>query len=217
MNLRAVIFDFGGVLCFHPTREQAAEVAAACGLSVPEFLQAFWANRHPYDAGKIDPQEYWRSVARATGRTFDDGLVAELVRLETGLWNRYDDRVLAWAAQLRAQGLRLGLLSNLPAPLGQHLRETRTLLYRFDHVTFSFELGVVKPQPAIYEDATRGLGVAPGEALFLDDRPENVEGARAVGLHAELFVSWEKFEQDTLARYRLPAPEAGPVSLLQSP
>jgi len=106
MNIRAVIFDFAGVLCFHPTREQAAEVAAACGLSVPEFLQAFWANRHPYDAGKIEPQEYWHGVARATGRTFDDGLVTELVRLETGLWNRYDDGVLAWVAQLRAKGVQ---------------------------------------------------------------------------------------------------------------
>jgi putative hydrolase of the HAD superfamily len=201
MNLRAVIFDFGGVLCFHPTAEQVAEVAGACGLPVPEFLRAFWANRHPYDAGEIGPQEYWRAIGRTAGRTFDDSLVAEMVRHEIDFWSRFDHRVLDWALQLRARGLRLGMLSNMPSPLGRHLRETRTLLNHFDHVTFSFELGVVKPQPAIYEDSIRGLAVEPSEALFLDDRPENVEGARAVGLQAELYVSWEKFRQEALARY----------------
>ena len=58
----------------------------------------------------------------------------------------------------------------------------------------------------IYENAIRGLGVASEEALFLDDRQENVEGARAAGLHAELYVTWEDFVQETPARYGLPAP-----------
>jgi putative hydrolase of the HAD superfamily len=82
------------------------------------------------------------------------------------------------------------------------------LLDHFDHVTLSYELRVTKPQAGIYEDAIRGLSVAPAEALFLDDRPENVAGAKAVGLQAELYVSWEQFEKDALGRYGLPAPEA---------
>ncbi len=65
----------------------------------------------------------------------------------------------------------------------------------FDHVTFSCEIGVLKPEPEIYEHALRGLGVAPAEAVFLDDRPENVEGARHLGLHAELFTTWEDFRE----------------------
>ncbi len=51
-----------------------------------------------------------------------------------------------------------------------------------------------------------GLGIQPEEGLFLDDRPENVEGARAVGLQAELFVSWEHLLESTPARYGLPVP-----------
>jgi hypothetical protein len=45
LKVRAVIFDFGGVLCFHPTQEQIARAAAACGLDPREFVAALWKNR----------------------------------------------------------------------------------------------------------------------------------------------------------------------------
>src|SRR5437879_2796054 len=146
MNLRAVIFDFGGVLCFNPTDEQIAEAARACGLPVPEFLYAFWSNRLPYDAGEIGPHAYWSAVAKTAGRTFDDDVVAGMIQREIDFWSHYDDRVIAWAGQLRADGLRTGILSNMPQPLGRHLRATHTLLDHFDHVTFSYELRVTKPE-----------------------------------------------------------------------
>jgi methionine salvage enolase-phosphatase E1 len=69
-------------------------------------------------------------------------------------------------------------------------------------------LNLIKPDAAIYEDMIEGLEIAPEEGLFFDDRPENVEGARAVGLRAELFDSWEKLIEGTPARYGLPVPGA---------
>ena len=94
---------------------------------------------------------------------------------------------------MRAAGYRTAILSNLPRPLGEELRATPGFLDPFDHVTFSYELRKVKPQPEIYLDAIRGLGIEPSEALFLDDRPDNVEGAHAVGLRALLYSTWEDF------------------------
>jgi len=128
-----------------------------------------------------------------------------MIEHEIGFWSRFDDRALGWTHQLRAAGVRTGILSNLPRPLGNRLRETDGFLKHFDHVTFSFELGIVKPQREIYDDAVRGLNVKPAEALFLDDRPENVEGAREAGLHSELFTTWEEFAAETPERYGLPA------------
>lgn len=206
MEIRAVVFDFGGVLCFHPTEKRIASAALACGLPATEFLRAFWLNRTDYDAGKIDPHAYWTGIAQTAGRAFSDDLIAEMIRREIDFWSRYDERVIAWVRELRGQGLRTGLLSNLPGPLGRHLRASAGFLNDFDHITFSYELKIVKPQPAIYEDTIRGLGVPPQQALFIDDRPENVQGARAVGMQAELFVSWEAFLEDAPARYGLPAP-----------
>jgi len=70
---------------------------------------------------------------------------------------------------------------------------------------------LVKPQREIYDDAVRGLGVRPGEALFLDDRIENIQGAREAGLEAELFVSWEDFVGQIPGRYGLPAARDWPL------
>jgi putative hydrolase of the HAD superfamily len=201
---KAVIFDFGGVLCFHPSDERFTKIARMLGLGTPDLLRLFWEDRIEYDAGRMDPQSYWGRIANAGGRSLDEALLRMLVREEVELWNGFDERVLGWAAQLQARGFGTAILSNLPRPLGETLRITPGFLDPFDHVTFSYELGVVKPEAAIYEDAVRGLDVAPAEALFLDDRPANVEGARAAGLMAELYSTWEEFVEGARKRYALP-------------
>jgi putative hydrolase of the HAD superfamily len=205
MNIRAVIFDFGGVLCFHPDRETIARAAEHCGVEYTAFLKAMWKDRLSYDAGQ-DARDYWRGVARNAESSFDDDLIARMIEREIEFWSKYDDRVFTWIDHLRASGIRTGILSNLPRPLGERLREVDGFLNHFDHVTFSYELSLVKPQREIYDDAVRGLNVQPGEALFLDDRTENIQGAKEAGLEAELFVSWEDFVDEVPQRYGLPLP-----------
>ena len=206
MKLRAVIFDYGNVICRPPTEQQLSEAAELCGLTVEEFVQAFWRKRREYDRG-TDARTYWLDIAESSGRVFDEALISEMMRREVDFWGRFDDRVLSWARDLRAAGLRTGILSNLPRTLGERLRAEAGFLDHFDQVTFSYELGVIKPEAAIYRHAIEGLGVEPAEALFLDDRPENVEGARAAGIHAEVFNSWEEFLESDCLRYGLPRPE----------
>jgi putative hydrolase of the HAD superfamily len=210
MPVRAVIFDFGGVLCFHPSEDRFARIAALFGLSTPDFLGFFWAHRIDYDAGLVDPRSYWTQIANSAGRPIDDALLATLIEYEIELWNNYDQRILRWAAHLRSTGIHTAILSNLPRVLGEALRQTPGFLDPFEHVTFSYELKIVKPQAGIYHDAVRGVRVPPSEALFLDDKLENVEGARAVGLQAEVYSTWETFLAETAERYSLPM-------LLQSP
>jgi putative hydrolase of the HAD superfamily len=206
MNIRAVIFDFGGVLCFPPTEAQVARAAQACRLPVTDFLMAFWGHRIQYDAGQIEPAAYWHAVAGSAGTRFEDAIIPVLVRHEIDFWSRFDERLLGWIRDLRGAGIRTGILSNLPRPLGEELRARPGFLEQFDHVTFSYELAMVKPEPGIYEHAVAGLKVAPQEALFLDDRPDNVEGARSAGLHAQVYSGWEDFTRGGLAtRYGLPA------------
>ena len=164
-----------------------------------------WKDRLPYDGG-LTPQEYWRGVAAHASTEFDDSLIEQMVQHEIGFWNTFDARVLQWIKTLRENGLTIGILSNLPSPLADALRGTERFMEHFDHVTFSCELRLFKPQAAIYEHSFRGLRVAPEETLFIDDRQENVDGARAVGMHAELFTTWEEFARNVPGRYGLPEP-----------
>jgi putative hydrolase of the HAD superfamily len=198
--IRAVIFDFGNVLCVPPAPEKIARAAEFCGLTEHAFLEAFWKKRLEYDAGGLTPLEYWSSV---TGTAFAESNLSRLIETEVDFWRTYDQRPLDWIAALRGAGIGVGILSNLPRVLGEDLR-AKDFVRHFDHVSFSYELLTVKPQAAIYHHALQGLGVEPHEALFLDDKLPNIHGAIDVGLRAELFTTWEDFlERDVPALYGL--------------
>lgn len=212
-RIKAVIFDFGGVLCFHPAPEQIARAAHAAGVPVADFNRALWSNRVEYDAGRTEPEAYWREVAELAGSR-SAGALEALLNMDVELWNRLDERVLAWVRLLRQRGFGTAILSNLPRPLGEALRARPGFLDHFDHITFSYELGLIKPERGIYEQAVQGLvraGLAAdgSEVLFLDDRPSNIEGAIEAGLHGLLYPSWEEFVAgQPAARYGLPEPGA---------
>ncbi|MEP6963594.1 MAG: HAD family phosphatase, partial [Acidobacteriota bacterium] len=190
--IRAVIFDFGNVLCFPPAPDKIIHAAATCKLPVGEFVEAFWKDRLEYDAGRLEPLEYWSRVA---GPQIAGAHLDELIAHEIHFWNDFDVRPFAWIDSLRAAGIRIGMLSNLPRTIAEALHATHfrgiPFLHHFDHATLSYQLKTVKPEPAIYREAVEGLGVAPEEALFLDDKQINVDGALAIGLRAELFTTWE--------------------------
>ncbi len=175
-------------------------------MTVEHFWEAFWAERLDYDAGKMEPLRYWSGVV---GEQFASANLEKLIRHEVEFWNHYDARPFDWIAALRAAGVKVGILSNLPRVLGEELKKAtflgRPFLDHFDHVTFSYELLSVKPQAAIYHHAFEGLGVAPGDALFLDDKLPNVHGAIQTDLKAEHFLSWEDFvERGVAGLYGLP-------------
>jgi len=188
-NLKAVIFDFGGVLCHFPPPSQTEALATAAGASHEEFLRAFWGNRIPYDAGHLTALSYWEKIASQLGKAYTEDQVGEFLRHDIGFWSNFDTVMLDWVDAVRAAGFRTGLLSNLPSDLGEHLRALPGFLGRFDHVTYSYEIGSVKPQAEIYRYSLDGLKVAPDEALFLDDRPENTAAAEALGIHTILWTT----------------------------
>jgi len=206
IEIRAVIFDFGGVICFPPTQEQWREASKFAGTS-DALREAFWKYRNEYDEGG-DAREYWRGVAKLLGHSFDDRVIEGLIEREIAFWSKFDNRVLVWASELRSAGIRTAMLSNLPRPLGERLRATPEFIDHFDCLTLSYELGVIKPGRAIYRHAIEGLGIEPHYGLFIDDREENIEGGRAAGLHSEQFASWEDFVSRQLVRYALPRPPA---------
>jgi putative hydrolase of the HAD superfamily len=204
-SIGAVIFDFGGVLCEHPNEARFAEIAHYLRVDPAEFTRVFWQHRIPYDAG-LDEAEYWSTIVDELGLPWDPRQLPRLLKYEIDLWSQFDKRVFEFSEFLQGRGYTTGILSNLPRPLGEALLAKPGFMDPFDHHTFSYKLGIVKPAAAIYKHAIDGLGVAPEQALFLDDRPENVEGAQAAGLQAELYTQWEYFTDVIAPRYGLPLP-----------
>jgi epoxide hydrolase-like predicted phosphatase len=88
------------------------------------------------------------------------------------------------------------VLSNNWSGLRRAIEEEWQIAGAFDELFISAEIGLVKPDPRLYRLALDRLGVAPGEAVFIDDFPENVQAARQAGLHAIHFTSPDQARQE---------------------
>ncbi|HMD99957.1 MAG TPA: HAD family phosphatase [Terriglobia bacterium] len=189
MPVRAVIFDYGNVLCPMPRLSDYEEMRSLAGIEEPQFQDYIWRYRLDYDRGTVDGTGYWRGVAQMSGKTFSDDLIQKLVAADIALWLTPDPILLRWTRDLHDGGAKTAILSNMHLDLAVYLRGNAAWLRQFDHATFSAEIGLVKPDPAIYLQSLKGLDVRAEEAVFIDDNAANVEGARALGINALRFES----------------------------
>ena len=177
-----VIFDYGGVLVHHQTDEDHAKMARIAGLDSELFSELYWSDRGDYDRGSLTGEEYWARIGLRAKKPFDPETIASLTEYDTVAWMKFDPIMFEWINRLRMGGKKLAVLSNMPPDLGQALKSRTDKLALFDHVTFSYEVSSIKPEPAIYESCLEGLGLSANEAIFLDDRIENVNGAELLGI-----------------------------------
>ncbi|MGH9615709.1 MAG: HAD-IA family hydrolase, partial [Acidobacteriaceae bacterium] len=138
----------------------------------------------------------WPAIARDAGISFSPRQVNELIEQDVLLWATVDPVMMEWARRVQASGMKTAILSNMGEDLLAYMKENFRWLDDFHHLTWSCELNIVKPMAEIYNHTLRELDVRPEEALFIDDRLENVEGARALGLHALLFHDAHTLEAD---------------------
>jgi putative hydrolase of the HAD superfamily len=197
--VKAVIFDYGEVLCHRPTAEEIEELAGFFNLRVDQ-LPALWErNRGPYDRGDLTPQIYWSAFAKDAGVELGPERLEQIHELDMEMWTNVNSNMVEWANQLRSSGIKVGLLSNMHPEMVAHCRKHFPWLNDFDFVTFSGEVRLIKPDPAIYEHTLRGLGVEASEALFLDDREVNIRAAQALGMYALRFQSIEQLRGELAA------------------
>ena len=196
-----VIFDYGNVLCqFQPAADTLA-MASILNLLPSKFTELYWRSRIEYDAGLLDSSGYWNTLAESG--TLTPHQIAELNEIDGRSWSHPAPAMPQWARHLRAAGIRTAILSNMPATVRDYVLH-QSWLPRFDALTFSCDLGICKPEAAIYHDCLKKLNAEPSEALFLDDREPNVHGAEALGLHAVLFTDVSTAAQEIDRRFSLP-------------
>src|SRR5579862_2716770 len=197
--VKAVIFDYGEVLCHRPTAAEIEELASFFNLRVDQ-LPALWErNRGPYDRGDLTPQIYWSAFAKDAGVDLAPERLEQIHKLDMEMWSNVNSNMVEWANQLRSSGMKVGLLSNMHPEMVMHCRKHFSWLSSFDFITFSGEVRLIKPDPAIYQHTLRGLGVAASEALFLDDREVNIRAAQALGMYALRFQSIEQIRSELSA------------------
>jgi putative hydrolase of the HAD superfamily len=198
-QIRAVILDFGEVLCHIPSAENIARLASIFQMDPRTFLPTYLETRAPYDRGDLLPSEYWQDFATQAGVKITTDTIEQARRVDLELWSDINDAMVLWVQQLHAAGFKTAILSNMPTDMATHVRNNFPWISHFDHHIFSGEVRSVKPEPAIYQHCISELGVQPSEALFIDDRDVNLEQARATGIHGIRFQSVEQLRKDLQA------------------
>ena len=205
MQITTVIFDFGYVLSLPPRVSDYQELAALAGVDGKPFEAIYWGQRADYDRGAIDGPTYWRRIAKATGKEIIPAQIQSLIAADIAIWMRANPIMMEWVLALKHHGLKIAVLSNMPIEISRYMRQNAPWFGDFDYVCFSAEVHLAKPEAAIFHASLKALRSRPEECLFIDDRPENVEAARALGMQALQFTSVQKLAAD-IKPYDLPVP-----------
>jgi putative hydrolase of the HAD superfamily len=197
---RAVIFDFGRVLSMPPDADAHTALVAAAGIPDEVFEKHYWAHRHAYDAGALNGQTYWQKVAEGAGFPLTPERLAAFHHHDSLMWANLNTPMVGWAFALQKAGIKTAILSNMGDVNLAFMRKNFDWLTGFTYLTWSCELLTAKPDPAIYRHTLNNLGVAPQEAIFIDDIPANIAAARALGIDGILFTTVEQLRRDLESR-----------------
>ena len=206
-KISCLMFDMGGVLTENQREDKIAEMALMLGggCTSDSFLVAYWKHRFEYDRGLFDGAEYWRRIGAELGLGPPGKALDDLKRIDIESWFNMRKAMLEHLARLRSRVDRMVLLSNINDDCAAYVRSDngRAWTSHFDILVLSCEHGLLKPEMEIYELALDAAGVLPGEALFIDDNADNVEGARRAGMSSFRFVDEADFASTLERDYEL--------------
>jgi putative hydrolase of the HAD superfamily len=207
--VRAVVFDYGNVLCLEQTVEDMNNMAHVSGIPHERFSELYWKQRPPYDRGDIDGPAYWTAVIGQQELGLSRDQIATLIELDCESIVRPNQGAVQWAKLLHQEGFPLTLLSNMPLELSRHVTKSFPSLSTFEHLIYSCDYGSIKPELAIYRICLELLKSAPRDILYLDDRAENVEAAARLGINSVLFDTVEETASRVESRFDIPVPSHG--------
>lgn len=197
MNVSAMIkvicLDLGKVIVDYDPTIPLASLGRHSALSLPEIMQVL-TDKEPllrFDRGEFSRSDFYEAMC---GRLRLNVSTNEF----EGLWNS-----LFLPEPLLSEGFllslkrdyRLLMLSNTNEIHFEFIWDNYPLVRHFEDRLLSYELGCLKPEPSIYRLAIDRSGVLPQEIFFADDRPENVEAARAAGIQATRFESEKQLKR----------------------
>ncbi|HEY4723290.1 MAG TPA: HAD family phosphatase [Anaerolineae bacterium] len=184
MPIRAIIFDVGGVFARTENVNGRRKWEQRLGLAEDTLAMTVWTSEisRQGEIGQATLEEIWRGI----GQLFELN-AAEVKELQADFWSggTWDDGLTEFVRSLKPR-YKTGVISNA-WPEAREFVESHTGSATFDAILFSAEEGVAKPNRVIFERALARLGVAPDEAIFINDVAENIEAACTIGLHGIQF------------------------------
>jgi glucose-1-phosphatase len=190
-DIRAVIFDFGGVISAFDIDIFLRRIEPFSSMGFSELkaraLPAAAEQGRLYETGLIDSPEFRRRISAIAGL---DMPAAEFTRAYCDIFSPIES-TLELIRALKPR-YRLALLSNTSEWHFEYGIKPVEVFPLFETVTLSYEVGVMKPARAIYDDALQKLGLSASVCAYIDDLPENVAAAAALGMSAIRYTSYDE-------------------------
>jgi putative hydrolase of the HAD superfamily len=187
MTIRAVLWDMGGVILRTEDSSGRRRWEQRLGLAPGELAKIVFDGEGSRKAvvGRGTEDDIWTWVLGRLGLPESErhALAADFFS-----GDRMDQRLVGFIRSLRPR-VKTGMITNAWPNVRNYLENEWHVADAFDRIVISAEVGLIKPDPRIYRMALEGLGVLPGEAVFVDDMPENITGAEAVGMHGIRFLT----------------------------
>lgn len=195
-EIKAIIFDWGGVLADDPAPGLMQYCADKLSVSKEDYIKAHKKFAQDFQKGLISEENFWPKVCKELNKPIPKvkSLWGDAFR---SVCSPKAD-VFAMVSTLRHSGYHTALLSNTEVPAMQFFHEQKYDM--FDVLVFSCAEGTVKPERKIYEITVQRLGTIPEQTIFIDDRQDFVDGAKQAGLNTILFQNIEHFKKE-LARF----------------
>ncbi len=182
-RINSVIFDWGGVLIDDPAPGLMRYCAQALSVTKEDYIRTHDKFAADFQKGLIDEDTFWERICGELDvpKPKVNSLWADA--FEAAYAPRED--MFSMAARLRKNGYKTALLSNTEASAMQYFYQLQYDM--FDVLVFSCAEGTRKPEKKIYELTIQKLGSQPGQSVFIDDKPEYINGAKEAGLNTILF------------------------------
>lgn len=193
--INTIIFDIGNVLVDFRWRQ----MYESFGLTEAEIEKLADATvRHQawldLDKGIISTEEAKEAYAKEVPEYRE--LIERIYQEMDTLLVQFDYSI-SWIKEMKERGYRIYILSNWSKPAYDACKDTAlSFLPLVDGIVFSYKEFVIKPEKKIYEIICSRYDIHPEEAVFLDDSEANITSARAYGLHAIHFKSYEQARQE---------------------
>ena len=191
-NIKAIIFDWGGVLMEEPTQRILAYLARKFDVDLEALRKRLEPHLDRMQSGDGVEDRVWRMIGRKLNYEVSELKAIWLEALEK-TYLPYPE-VIDLVKRLKTE-YKTGLLSNLE-DAGIEVIKKQGLEENFDEIVYSCKVGFIKPDEKVYQIILKRLGVRPEEAVFIDDKKVNIDGAEKVGMKGLLFLNYQKLVQD---------------------
>jgi putative hydrolase of the HAD superfamily len=198
--IKAILFDWGGVLIANPEEGLMKYCAEMLGTTVADFKPRFFEYAEVFQKGEIEEQALWDNICNSLNIAVPD---------EKNIWKKAvcksfidNNGTYDLLKGVKNAGFKTGFISNTEMAAVEYFHENNNQQY-FDATIFSCVENTVKPEKEIYKIALEKLGLQPEEAILIDDKSENIQAAQQLKMHGIVFKNIDQVKKELSEKFEI--------------